>query len=45
MIVICVVVCVGLMAGAAFASAVINILCEEERDLPVEYGEVWEDAE
>ena len=45
MIVNCVIVSVCLMVGSALASAVINILCEEERDLPVEYGEVWEDAE
>lgn len=38
-------IAVVVMAAAACASAVINIMCEEERDAPTVYGEVTDDAE
>ena len=38
-------IAVVVMAAAACASAVINIMCEEERDTPTVYGEVTDDAE
>ena len=38
-------VTVVVMAAAACASAVINIMCEEEREIPTIYGEVTDDAE
>lgn len=40
-----IIVAVVVMAAAACASAVINILCEEEREIPTVYGEVAGDAE
>lgn len=38
-------IAVVVMAAAACASAVINIMCEEGRDTPTVYGEVTDDAE
>lgn len=40
-----IIVAVVVMAAAACASAVINIMCEEEREIPTVYGEVTDDAE
>lgn len=40
-----IIVAVVVMAAAVCASAVINIMCEEERDTPTVYGEVTDDAE
>ena len=38
-------IAVVVMAAAACASAVINIMCEEEREIHSVYGEVTDDAE
>lgn len=38
-------IAVVVMVAAACASAVINIMCEEEREIPTVYGEVTDDAE
>ena len=38
-------IAVVVMAAAACASAVINIMCEEEREISTVYGEVTDDAE
>lgn len=38
-------IAVVVMAAAACASAVINIMCKEEREIPTIYGEVTDDAE
>lgn len=40
-----IIIAVVAMAAAACASAVINIMCEEEREIPTVYGEVTDDAE
>lgn len=40
-----IIVAVVVMAAAACASAVINIMCEEAREIPTVYGEVTDDAE
>lgn len=38
-------IAVVVMAAAACDSAVINIMCKEEREIPTVYGEVTDDAE
>lgn len=38
-------IAVVVMVAAVCASAVINIMCEEEREIPTVYGEVTDDAE
>lgn len=40
-----VLVAIVVMAAAACASAVISIMCEEEREIPTVFGEVMDDAE
>ena len=39
-----IIVAVVVMAAAVCASAVINIMCEEEREIHTVYGEVMDDA-
>lgn len=39
-----IIVAVVMMAAAACASAVINLMCEEEREIHTVYGEVTDDA-
>ena len=38
-------VAIAVFAAAAFASVVINIMWEEEREAPTVYGEVTDDAD
>ena len=40
-----IIVAVVVMAAAACASVVINLMCEEDREIPTVYGEVTDDAE
>ena len=40
-----IIVAVVVMAAAACASVVINLMCEEEREIHTVYGEVTDDAE